>query len=297
MITPLKIIILIIIFGGFMGLLYYIIRKNTGKNTSGSSNALYKWSAGPKEKCSTDCGPGKKYRDVVCKTKDGTVVEDKWCTGTKPSTQEDCNIKPCEWTYSDWDRKCPSCGIDVVQKRTAECLNGNCKDPPLLERPCDISVCDWQNNKWTKCDKPCGSGKQTRSPICKQGKDQCGPALSKSRSCNTEDCNWSPGDWGDLPLSYITKNWKYGMARTIVITGTEDKLKLSGSYLTSAEVQKWNVTTTKAKFLGKKMHNISPAVKGGVKGIQFENYENGTMTVIYTGTDDNKTTEKYTSKD
>jgi hypothetical protein len=53
------------------------------------------WSVGAWGDCSERCGGGTKTRDVVCKDSLGIVVDDNYCSDTKPSLITSCNTDPC----------------------------------------------------------------------------------------------------------------------------------------------------------------------------------------------------------
>lgn len=53
------------------------------------------WSIGAWGDCSVRCGGGTKTRDVNCKDSSGVIVDDKYCSATKPSSTSSCNTNPC----------------------------------------------------------------------------------------------------------------------------------------------------------------------------------------------------------
>ena len=159
------------------------------------------------------CGPGMQSRDVVCKSDAGNPVSESWCSGSKPTTQQDCKAKECtEWHTGDW-RECEvdqgNCGRgentrDVscrVTSTGATTANGDCKDLPQ-DRPVNTKQCrvdcptyktKWENG-WSQCDSDCGPGMKTRIGNCvnETGElvDQtlCKGPMQQTKQCEGTNC-------------------------------------------------------------------------------------------------------------
>lgn len=71
--------------------------KNIYVNISGVWKPLwsYSWYIGDWSDCSAECGGGIQTRTVYCKRNDNVQVDDNFCSGTKPSTQQSCNTQAC----------------------------------------------------------------------------------------------------------------------------------------------------------------------------------------------------------
>lgn len=72
--------------------------KNIYTNINGVWKPLwsYSWYTGNWSSCSAECGGGTQTRTVYCKRNDNVQVDDAFCSGTKPSTQQSCNTQSCE---------------------------------------------------------------------------------------------------------------------------------------------------------------------------------------------------------
>ena len=55
----------------------------------------YSWYTGDWSYCSAECGGGTQTRTVYCKRSDNVQVDDSFCSGTKPSSQQSCNTQEC----------------------------------------------------------------------------------------------------------------------------------------------------------------------------------------------------------
>ena len=78
--------------------------KNMYVNISGVWKPLwsYSWYIGNWSDCSAECGGGIQTRTVYCKRNDNVQVDDNFCSGTKPATQQSCNTQSCsDCRYDD----------------------------------------------------------------------------------------------------------------------------------------------------------------------------------------------------
>ena len=64
-------------------------------------DSCYQWETGDWSTCSTanSCGTGTQTRDVYCEhIFNGVIVDDSFCTGTKPNESQSCTVRPCSYT-------------------------------------------------------------------------------------------------------------------------------------------------------------------------------------------------------
>ena len=88
---------------GFATTLIIVFRR-PGKTSGGGNGG--KWQAAPfsGSVCSLPCGGGKRYRNVWCEL-NGKKVDNKYCSGPEPTTEESCNTQPCPPDLSAFDGK------------------------------------------------------------------------------------------------------------------------------------------------------------------------------------------------
>lgn len=191
----LLILVLVFILAGIGVGIYFLVFHKRQKN----NDIKYQWETKNDAPCSQPCGGGVRYKTVLCETKDGKIVDPKYCdVSKKPPDVEQCNTQDCKWSYSKWSPDCPACG-KAKQTRTATCeYKDNCpqENKEALERDCDIDYCQWKVKKETECDKPCNGGTMTQYPECPQGEGQCDPSKKPpfNVSCNEDPCNWVSTD-------------------------------------------------------------------------------------------------------
>ncbi|CAD5226716.1 unnamed protein product [Bursaphelenchus xylophilus] len=128
------------------------------------------WRTHPWSRCSKSCGSGMQSRKVEC-TRDGNVVNNNECSGTKPRTEKACNREECE--------------------------------PPNVQP--NESPIYWATGPWTECSKYCGNGTQRRQVKCRDSRsrqelpDEYCRNFEKepeSRTCNLRPCvEWRSGEW------------------------------------------------------------------------------------------------------
>lgn len=163
---------------------------------------------GPWDECSKPCGKGTqtRKRTVLKAAQNGgtacpVLVETQDCNTQACSERVDCEVSP----WSDWTPCNKECGTgtqtrkrDIIKKPQ----NGGTACPAQLEleetkscntqdcvKPVDCEVGSW--SEWGACDKPCGTGQQTRSrEVVKQQADggKTCPTLTESQACNTQEC-------------------------------------------------------------------------------------------------------------
>ncbi|WP_321311668.1 DUF4214 domain-containing protein [Halarcobacter sp.] len=66
-------------------------------NISSQFSLTYSWVEGDWSSCQGECGTnnGTQTRTVQCKASDGSLVNDSYCSGTKPSTSQSCTASEC----------------------------------------------------------------------------------------------------------------------------------------------------------------------------------------------------------
>ncbi|XP_068239395.1 ADAMTS-like protein 4 isoform X3 [Palaemon carinicauda] len=113
-----------------------------------------KWFTGPWGDCSSECGPGRRSRAVVCVE----WIRGRWkitsdvskCKAVpRPETTEGCTKScPPQWYTSEWSQCSASCGSGV-QRREVKCLNEkqeaalDCTsaEKPDTRQPCNTQSC------------------------------------------------------------------------------------------------------------------------------------------------------------
>lgn len=169
--------------------------------------------------CTKSCGGGKKTRtrSIVTNVNHGgkpcPVLSESDNCNTQPCPEE-CEMSPWgEWTTCD--KTCGSGKQTRTRKVIKQSAHGASPCPTTLseERACNTEACPEncevsQWSSWSSCDKPCGTGKQSRSrSVTKQsahGGTACPTNLTETRDCNTQECrvncevspwsNWSQCD-------------------------------------------------------------------------------------------------------
>ncbi|OWF45972.1 Thrombospondin type-1 domain-containing protein 4 [Mizuhopecten yessoensis] len=165
------------------------------------------------KECSADCGKGYYYRTVYCSAEDGTPLDEKKCSGSKPREKKKCkNKKPCggSWFEGPWSECSATCG-EGVRRRDVVCIKkvgerlfasvkpGNCEssDKPVTEESCGpLPECpsEWFVTQWTQCSKSCETGTRTREIKCLDPKlhpnSACpvGSRPSRRSACNKQSC-------------------------------------------------------------------------------------------------------------
>ncbi|KAK7077621.1 Thrombospondin type-1 domain-containing protein 4, partial [Halocaridina rubra] len=120
-----------------------------------------KWFAGPWGDCSSECGPGRRTRAVVCAewlrgrwkvTSDGSKCK----AIPRPETTEGCTTScPHQWYTSEWSQCSVSCG-GGVQRREVKCLDDR-QEPALdctsAEKPDTRQPCNTQSCHQAQADE------------------------------------------------------------------------------------------------------------------------------------------------
>lgn len=180
----------------------------------------YAWVTNGYGACSVSCGGGTQTQSVYCQRNDGVTVDDGFCTSTKPSTTQICNIDACEvdhWVTSGFGACSVSCG-GGIQTQTVLCQNQNnqtvdnsrCSQPaPVTSQSCNTQACvtyTWEQSGFGTCSAACGGGTQTQSVICQDSTGKMvadsfcsGTKPATSQVCNPQACltyNWTQSGFG-----------------------------------------------------------------------------------------------------
>jgi len=154
---------------------------------------------GPWSACSKTCGGGEQTRTkTVLTPPQGTGQACPNLTDTRP-----CNTQPCpvDCAVTDWaNGTCskPCAGGTQTQTRTVKVppVGTGAACPALTQQAaCNTHACpvDCQVSDWSvgACDKPCGTGAQTRTrtvTTAPVGTGKACPPLQDSQPCNTQAC-------------------------------------------------------------------------------------------------------------
>ena len=121
--------------------------------------------SGDSNVCDQDCGGGKRYRTVVCEDGKGKPIDDKYCSESKPSTEENCNEHLCDWQETGWG-DCEESGFKYMQyKCPREPGEKYCGPKPDKKEKCiplyscDMGKCVLDNKegnfKKSECEEKC----------------------------------------------------------------------------------------------------------------------------------------------
>ncbi|XP_069181439.1 thrombospondin type-1 domain-containing protein 4 isoform X1 [Procambarus clarkii] len=128
-------------------------RPATTRTCTSDRGCSGKWFTGPWGECSSQCGPGRRTRSVVCVVFRGrwrVTTDTSQCKGDpRPDSTEACS-RPCshEWYTSEWSQCSASCGSGV-QRREVKCLDDSqipaldCTSAakPDTRQPCNTQSC------------------------------------------------------------------------------------------------------------------------------------------------------------
>ncbi|MDD2907924.1 MAG: FISUMP domain-containing protein [Candidatus Gracilibacteria bacterium] len=113
-----------------------------------SSTYSYSWDTGAYGTCSVSCGGGTQTRTVSCKRNDGTIVVDSFCSGTKPTTSQTCNINVCIPVFT--------CGENVsaggYTYTTKLAADGKCWTSTNMKHTPSLGSSSCFGNKPANCD-------------------------------------------------------------------------------------------------------------------------------------------------
>ncbi|XP_067353222.1 thrombospondin type-1 domain-containing protein 4 isoform X1 [Channa argus] len=164
------------------------------------------------QRCSAECGGGKRTRTAVCLMDHVTDLPLDSCEGERPAEVIFCDAGPCqnqlEWYAGPWGQCSTECG-NGTQTRSVACLFNNngrmevvdqvkcCGLPqPTTAQTCSLKPCgvQWYVTEWSTCSRSCNGGYRVREVRCLTDNivpsDYCDPSLSpESREeCNTQPC-------------------------------------------------------------------------------------------------------------
>ncbi|XP_050510138.1 papilin isoform X5 [Diabrotica virgifera virgifera] len=192
-----------------------------------------KWYIEPWKPCDHLCGPGKQTRKITCYKEENnrkTILTDDECDAVekKPSTEQSCNLRPCEgvdWIASQWSG-CGACGL-TQETRKVLCATEDSEVQPdeLCEadrkpdtiRECEMTPCEylWYAEQWSDCSVTCGSGVQTRTIRCGRvtatgfetvDNSKCDPSkhFETVQNC-TGEIEKCDGEWFTGPMGQCSK--------------------------------------------------------------------------------------------
>lgn len=113
----------------------------------------YSWVPGAWSTCSKTCGGGSRTRSVTCRTAQGIIADESFCSGTKPAETEPCNVQNCNfgytWVTGSWGNCSKECE-GGKQYRSLGCLRDDgvyvpqslcTATRPAIERACNTQAC------------------------------------------------------------------------------------------------------------------------------------------------------------
>ncbi len=122
-------------------------------NTDACPADVFNWVPGTWGSCSKTCGGGSYSRSVTCQNGLGVIVDDSYCTATKPSSNGSCNTHSCTYNYTwvngSWGTCSKTCG-GGTQTRSLGCRRDDgvyvphtlCSAPaPNTTRACNTQTC------------------------------------------------------------------------------------------------------------------------------------------------------------
>ncbi|XP_026672200.1 A disintegrin and metalloproteinase with thrombospondin motifs 9-like [Ceratina calcarata] len=148
------------------------------------------WHASEWAQCNVECGTGHQYRQVICQSPNGDLLQDEKCHDSeKPEIVKLCRKRPCAHNN---DRR-------------------NRLETNILRK--------WRTSPWTPCSKSCGTGTQRRRVECTMRRGNHGPEVTvkdehcsrlglkkprAQRPCRRFACNyiWQEGAWSEVS-SYL----------------------------------------------------------------------------------------------
>ncbi|KPA15798.1 A disintegrin and metalloproteinase with thrombospondin motifs 9-like isoform, partial [Candidatus Magnetomorum sp. HK-1] len=175
-------------------------KPSTSQNCTGGS-CTYSWKTGNWGNCGSNC---QQTRTVWCERSDGTQSNDSNCSGSKPTTSQNCTSGSCtySWKTGNWG----NCGSDCKQTRTVWCErsdgtqsnDSNCSgSKPTTSQNCTDGSCTylWKTGNWSICDNNC---QQTRNVWCERSdgfkvneSDCLGVKPEIVQSCSGDNCSYS----------------------------------------------------------------------------------------------------------
>ncbi|KAI8425354.1 hypothetical protein MSG28_007115 [Choristoneura fumiferana] len=173
------------------------------------------WVASEWSGCDT-CLSTVKSRVVECSTKDGELVDPKFCANhPKPKLEQPCNaddLPPCQvqWYATQWSNCSVECGKGVKTRRVfcgqfdavsirvvsdSKCDNETrYNDTTPCEIPKEKCPAKWFAGPWTECTKLCGGGEQYRKAMCLNGGKVSLACAEEDTPESMQTCNTGPCD-------------------------------------------------------------------------------------------------------
>lgn len=196
-----------------------------------------KWEVSKWSECDAVCGDGMQDRTVLCKNHLGETTNQLECASNKPAHEQPCNAGSCPfWHVGSWTTCNKPCGTGM-QYSTLTCrypletpydgidcsiielcpVFSQTMIKDLTERECNVDPCGvyyWDAEaSWSSCSKPCGTGEQTATIVCRSREDGnvvvddalCADTKPPAfRKCNTQTCpetKWFVMPWTDCSVS------------------------------------------------------------------------------------------------
>ncbi|XP_062334155.1 thrombospondin type-1 domain-containing protein 4-like [Osmerus eperlanus] len=164
------------------------------------------------QRCSAECGKGKRTRASVCLVDHVTNLRLGGCEGERPQEVTSCDAGPCrqqmEWYAGPWGQCSAECG-NGTQTRGVACLlrdegrlqavdQSKCfhLPQPISSQPCQLKLCgvQWYMTEWSACSRSCEGGYRVREVRCLADNmapsNLCDPSLTpeSSAECNPQPC-------------------------------------------------------------------------------------------------------------
>ncbi|CAH1796958.1 unnamed protein product [Owenia fusiformis] len=188
-------------------------------STMCETTVCFRWHTGSWGACSSECGRGKRVRDVRCLNGFNQTVDDKNCEHHKPRSEDKCDAGPCinNWYYTDWSDQCSSdCGHGIYTRKVF-CNSDSSHKCASSKKPVTSKACkhdkqcgaQWFTSEWSKCTG-CGSGIKTRAVMCMRQigrswvsandrfcSQKVKPISEHKCESNTCEAEWYLTDWSE----------------------------------------------------------------------------------------------------
>ncbi|KAJ7994680.1 hypothetical protein DPEC_G00251990 [Dallia pectoralis] len=165
------------------------------------------WRAGDWSACSTSCGLGAIWRQVIC----SAGLDSDCDLAERPVPARRCYLRPCSlWRVGNWTKCSKNCDGGVTS-REIQCFDTRDQRPlrpfhcqavstrPVAQMPCNIHPClAWYSSSWGQCSEMCGGGEQQRLVTCPE-QNRCDEDFlpNNIQACNSQSCaQWVTGSWG-----------------------------------------------------------------------------------------------------
>ncbi|XP_069126594.1 A disintegrin and metalloproteinase with thrombospondin motifs 6-like [Argopecten irradians] len=168
------------------------------------------WSVGRWSACSSTCGDNRsKMRSVTCvqtiNQEEQVILPDQECPSRKPNNKRQCRSITCPavWFPDHWRECSAECGMGETT-RNVFCMTSDrqtylhenqCSQEkkPLtwetcIQRPCPPPR--WDTDSWGPCSARCGTGRQTRTVVCRTYRGERSTAcLPQDKPTTIQQCH------------------------------------------------------------------------------------------------------------